>query len=184
MKTKAFFLSLVAGAAMVACKKDQTGTDQNGQPTVNQKENFSVELNVITEKDDDFAVYYTEDGSINFDADHVVWHGVKARPESQKVTIDLPEEIVPTDIRIDFGIKRKQDQGDVTLEKFKISYYGKNFEARGSDFLKYFVKNDSIESVVDDAKGTITFHKNLKNSVTPFYYPSKPILDEIAKMTK
>jgi hypothetical protein len=97
------------------------------------------------------------------------------------VTLDLKEEIIPTNIRIDFGINK--DQGDVVLEKFKFSFYGKSFEAKGSEFFKYFIPNDSVKTEIDTKNGTVKFLKNPKKFFTPFYYPQQAVLDEIKKIT-
>jgi hypothetical protein len=157
-------------------KQEQAKTDEP------QNEFFRVELDVTCPVKDDFVVYYTEDTTINFSEENAVWANVKDQTESQTVVINLPEEIIPTDIRLDFGINKEQK--DIILEKFKLSFYGKSFEARGSDFLKYFAANDSIKTEVDEVKGTIKFIQNPKKYRTPFFYPQQTILDEIKKITK
>lgn len=165
-----------------SCKKDVSSeTKEETTKDSSLKENFIVEFDVINLIKDDFAVYYTEDKTINFTSDKAIWRGVKAQPESQKVVIEFPEVILPTNIRFDFGINDKQ--GDVILERFKISYYGKSFEAKGSDFFKYFLKNDLINTKIDEVKGTITFLKSNEKFTTPYFYPNQPILDEIVKIT-
>ncbi|MBC7607432.1 MAG: hypothetical protein H7199_10835 [Burkholderiales bacterium] len=186
MKTKILIIAAIMAVTLISCKKteDVKNAESKTEPAIVAKQNFSVELKVVAERDDNFSLYYTEDNSINFNGDHAVWSGVKGQKESQNVILNLGDEIIPTQIRLDFGIKNRQERGDVTLENFKISYYGKTFEKRGSDFLKYFLKNDSITTDIDEVKGTIKFNKNLKNSVSPFYYPNQPLVDEISKLTK
>lgn len=183
MKKSLLFLIPVFFVFIVSsCKKEtSTETKEETSKDINFKENFTVEFDVISLIQDDFAVYYTEDKTINFTADKAIWRGVKAQPESQKVIIEFPEEILPTNIRFDFGIN--ENQGDIILEKFKISYYGKSFEAKGSEFFNYFVKNEAINTKIDEANGTITFLKNKEKFTTPYFYPNQPILDEIVKIT-
>lgn len=182
MKNKIIALVVLA-IALTSCKK---GTEEKTEntPAVEVSKNFSVEVDVISEKNDDFALYYTEDLTTNFTSDKVVWSGVKGQPNTQKIFLNLSEEIVPTDIRIDFGIKKGQEKGDVTLEKFKMSFYGKSFEFKGSDFFNYFNPNSNIETTIDATKGTITFLKNPEKQDIPFYYPKQTILDQVAKITK
>lgn len=181
MKTKISIIAFVFALAFVSCKKEEKA-NQADAAKAEEVKNFSVDLDVTAEKDDNFSVYYTEDNTINFNGEKAVWAGVKGK-QDQTVTLNLPEEVIPTDVRIDFGIKQGEEQGDVTLKKFKLNFYGKTFEAKGSDFLKYFIKNDSIQTDIDAAKGTITFRKNPKSKMTPFYYPQQTIIAEVKKMT-
>jgi hypothetical protein len=183
MKTRTLIVVAFFAAFAVSCKKDQKA-EEAAAPVVESKENFSVEVDVVTDKEDNFPLYFTEDGTTNFDPAHAVWKNVKGQPEQQTVTLDLSQEIIPTDIRIDFGVKKGDEQADVTLSRFKMSYYGKSFETKGSDFLKYFIPNDSVKTEIDHVKGTITFKKNAKSKLDRFYYPQQTVLDEIKKITK
>ena len=181
MKTKFIILIAVLSLAVVSCKNEtKEKTEEVAAPV--GKQNFSLEMDVICANKEDFSMFYTEDATINFSAEKVVWTGVESKAVSQKVVFDLKDEILPTDIRIDFGIV--QDKGDVTLEKFKLNYYGKTFEAQGSDFLKYFIPNEGVKADVDVAKGTIRFQKLGDKPYTPSFYPQQAILDEIKKITK
>lgn len=183
MKNKILMLMTIVSLVIVSCKGDnQEKEGTTDAPKVAVKENFSVELSVIAPKEDNFAAYYTEDGTINFTGEKAIWSGVKGQAESQMIVFDMREEVIPTHVRIDFGLNK--EQGDVVLEKFKLSYYGKSFESRGSDFLKYFIPNDSVKTEIDEVKGTIKFIKNPKKYFPPFYYPQQAVLDEIGKITK
>jgi hypothetical protein len=177
MKTNFVIVATIISLIFISCKNDKK--DEVADADV--KQNFSVDLYVVAPLDDNFSVYYTEDNTISFNGDKAVWRGVKGQPASQQVTLDLKEEIIPTNIRIDFGINK--DQGDVVLEKFKLSFYGKSFEAKGSEFFKYFIPNDSVKTEIDPTKGTIKFLKNPKKFFSPFYYPQQAVLDEIKKIT-
>lgn len=183
MKTKFILITVLLSLTFVSCKNEAKGEAEQEAAKENVKQNFSLEMDVISANKEDFSMFYTEDGTINFNADKVAWFGVKQdTTKSQKVIFDLQEEIIPTDIRVDFGIV--QERGDVTLEKFKISYYDRSFEAKGSDFLKYFMANENVQTDVDATKGTIRFHKLADKPYTPSFYPQQTILDEIKKLTK
>jgi hypothetical protein len=186
MKTKVIMIVAILSIALTSCKnenKSKTNEDAIA-PKEEVKQNFSVELDVISERDDSFAMYYTEDGTIAFNLDHVVWGGVKGGADSQKVVFTLSEEIIPTHIRLDFGLKKGAEQGDVTLRNVKVMNYGKSFEFKGSDFLKYFIENKEVKTEINAANGTIKFLKNPAVTTTPFYYPTQVLIDEIAKITK
>lgn len=175
-------LVLIVVVNLVSCKTDKKEKRvETEEITNNKNEFFSAELSVVVLKDDNFTMYFTEDGSINFTGDNAVWSGVKGKNNSQNVKFILSGEKIPTNIRFDLGMNK--DQQDVILESFKLDYYGKTFEAKGSDFLKYFIQNDSIKTEIDEVKGTIKFLRNSETYLTPFYYPHQLLLDEISKIT-
>ena len=71
-----FTLTLFSG-----CKNE---TPQN----VNQKRsvaNFKITLNVIVKKDDNFSLFYNQDGSTDFSKIAPIWVGVKGKGTEQKV---------------------------------------------------------------------------------------------------
>lgn len=182
MKTRIFILATILSIGLVSCKKDADAkTTETNSAATEVKANFKVEVDAATDKDDDFAVYYTEDGSINFTPEKALWAGIKAGNE-QKVVFQFPGEIIPKSIRLDFGLKRKENQGNVVLKTVKFTCYNKDFEIKGSDFYTYFRKNDDIDTQVDAAAGTITFKQNLKNESAAFFYPNTTLLDEIKKL--
>lgn len=186
MKSKLIVAALLIGAAVMSCKKDETKKEEApvAAPVEAVQPYFSVEINVTSEKPEDLAVYFTEDGSINFNAEHAVWRPIKGDNVEEKALFNFSEEIVPTTIRLDFGLKKGADQGNVTVSSIKFMNHGKSFEIKGADFFKFFAQNESIKTEVDQAKGTITFLKDPKSTITPFFYPQPTLVDEIAKITK
>lgn len=181
MKKSISFIALITSIVFFSCKEEEK-VIQNDVPEISQNEFFTVELDVVNTLEDNFAVYYTEDNTINFDSDRTIWSGVKGQSESQKVSFKFSEEIVPTDIRLDFGMNKSQKE--VVLENLKMDYYGKSFEVRGSDFLNYYRPNDSIKTEIDNTKGTIKFLQNPKRFNPIFFYPNEKLLEEISKITK
>ncbi len=181
MKTKFIIISTILMLTVLSCKNvNETKVVETPKEVV--KENFSLEVDVISPNDDDFCLFYTEDGSINYNADKAVWFNVKGKSETQKAIFNLKTEVLPTNIRIDFGIK--QDKGDVTIENFKINYFGKSFEAKGSNFLTYFKPNTVLKTDLDQAKGTIRIQKDVNKPFTPAFYPEQALINEIKKITK
>lgn len=183
MKSKILVITLITFGFLSSCKGEkENNIGEKETITVESKnEYFSVEMNVITPKEDNFAVYYTEDATTNFNSEKVVWSGVLGQDQSQKIVFNLPTEAIPTHIRFDLGLNK--EQGDVILEKFKLDFYGNTFEAKGSDFLKYFIENELVKTEIDEVKGTIKFLKNPNGFEAPFYYPHQALLDEITKIT-
>jgi hypothetical protein len=174
-------VSILAFTILFISCKEEKKVQEPAKQEEPKKEFFSVELDVTCPVKDDFAVYYTEDNTINFNEQNTYWNSVKGQPDTQKIVFNFKEEIIPTHIRLDFGINK--EQGDVLVEKLKFDFYGKSFEIKGSDFFKYFSPNDLIKSEIDEVKGTVKFLKNPKEFVTPFFYPNQTFLKEIKKIT-
>lgn len=182
MKTKYFFLAVLITTFITSCKKTET-KDGSGikteKPAV--KENFNVEIDLIAQTKDDFTVYYTEDKTNDFSGEKAIWCGVKGGLTPEKAVFDLPEGVIPTNIRLDFGIKK--DHKDVIVQNIKLAFFDRVFNIKGSDLLNYFIVNDKIQTNVDTTKGTITLKVDPAKNEGTYYYPRQELLDQIAKMT-
>lgn len=183
MKIRVLIGLLSLSLAFFSCQnKTEDKKDAQETELTPEQQIFVVEMDVKAESPDDFALYYTQDNSINFSDKEVVWRGVKGGMQSERLTFNLPENVVPTNIRVDFGIKK--DSKEVTLEKFKIAYLNKTIEAKGSEFLYYFMVNDKVQALPDLEKGTITFKKKTEfPAETYYYYPSPALNDTIKVLT-
>ena len=177
MKARILLTFIVSLTLLISCKDEKKGVG-NEQPI---KENFSVELDVTVSKKDDFALYYTEDNTISFSGAQAVWRGVKGGNVDEKIVFELSEEIIPTDIRLDFGLNKEQEL--IELKNIKITYYGKELLIKGSDFFNYFVKEDKFKTEIDLAKGSIKFIISPDNYQTPYYYPRHELVDALKKLT-
>lgn len=119
--------------------------------------NFKVTLNVIVKKDDDFALFYTTDGTTDFKS-APIWHAIKGNSDVQEIKYDLPPNILPTQLRLDFGFK--QDQDDIVLKSVVLEYKDKKREITGSEIAVFFRADQNkcsfdgttIKSVVKDGK--------------------------------
>lgn len=185
MKAKYFIISsLLLLALTISCKdKENNETspekEQAEEPVV--KQNFSVELDVAASKKDDFALYYTEDNSINFTDKMALWRGVEGNAKKETVFFDLSEEKIPTDIRLDFGMNKEQES--VTVYNVKVSYYGNEFAFDGLDFFKYFAENKEFKTEFDVPNRALKIVKNGAEYKTPFYYPTPVLIEAIKKIT-
>ena len=176
MKARILLTFIVSLTLLISCK-DEKKEGENKQPI---KENFSAELDVTASKKDDFAMYFTEDNTTNFPTENAVWHGVKGGNVREKILFDLSKEKIPTDIRLDFGLKKDQDS--VILYNIKIEYYGNVFNIKGSDFFKYFVENKIFKTEQDLPNQSLKIFKS-NSDYTPFFYPKRELVDEIKKLT-
>ena len=178
------FLSLLAVCFLVfSCKSEDKKTEENAESTeTNAVKKMLVQMEVIQTTANNYAVYYTEDNSINFTPDYVIWNEVKPSPNVQTLDFSFPESAYPTHVRFDLGNNPQTD--DVVLNKFKLSYGDKSLEAKGSDFFKYFQKNDSIQTEIDQNNGSIKFLKKEGSKAVTFFYPNEVLVTEIAKIMK
>ena len=118
---------------------------------------FKVTLNVIVKKDDDFALFYTTDGTTDFKT-APIWQAVKGISDIQEIKYNLPQNILPTQLRLDFGLK--QDQEDIVLKSVVLEYKDKKKEIAGAELAVFFradqnkcsFDGSTIKAVVKDGK--------------------------------
>lgn len=181
MKSKFLVIAAFFSIAVTSCKKETTETTEPAATEVIAKQNFTVEIDAIAPAKDDFAVYFTEDGTNNFTGDKTAWRGIAGGSTSEKLIFDLPEQVTPTLIRLDFGMNK--EQGDIIIENVKMDFGGNNFSFKGSDFFNYFIKTEEFVTEIDPAKGTLKILKGKEGFKTPYFYPTQNTIDAIAKIT-
>ncbi len=177
MKNKFLVLVLAVFTTLVSCNDKKEGNKEESAPV---NEFFSVEVEALASKSDDFAMYFSEDGTSNFKDINAKWYGINGGKESQVVLYNLSEEIVPTHIRLDFGLK---NQDSVVVKSVKFDYYGNKFQFKGSDFFNYFIKDEQFLTKTDPAKGTLTILAKEGVYKTPYYYPTQLTIDKIKEIT-
>ncbi|KGO89071.1 hypothetical protein [Flavobacterium suncheonense] len=178
MKNKFLIVLFAAVATLTSCKNEKEVSKEENKDV---KKYFNVEIEASAAKSDNFAMYFSEDGTTNFKDINAVWAGIKGGPEFQKVTFNLSEEKMPTHIRLDFGLNNDQDS--VVIKNVKVDYFGKDFQFKGSEFFKYFIEDKQFNTKIDAAKGTVTILKKDGVYKTPYYYPAQGSIDGIIKIT-
>jgi hypothetical protein len=180
MKFKSIVLFLLLGLTLVNCKNEANSSGTENKQAEAPKKVFTVALDVVVKKDDDFCVLYTEDGSTDFKEG--IWKAVKGSDTQQTIEFALPEDVVPTQIRLDFGISKEQET--IMVNGFSMNYLGKTFKAPGEQFYLYFAP-DVSKTIFDKDKRTID--AVVKDGVRqyPSFYPNtKPVGEEIAKLVQ
>ena len=182
MKSLVVFLVALSFAS---CKKETENKDDKTEiaPTVVQevdKDLFKVSFDLVVKKDDNMHLYYTEDGSINFDEKHSVWVPVKGSENTQEVLFKLPKDVLPTAIRIDFGYGKNEAQSDIELKAFRLKYLDKMFEAKDTLIFNYFYPNK--DNTVVPAKTAILKRKTKDQPSGPILYPHEPLSAELKKI--
>ncbi len=181
MKSRFLIVIAIFSLTLTSCKKEVKETQEVTEVDTNAKQNFSVEIDAITSVKDDFAVYFTEDGTNDFTGNQTAWKGIAGNGVTEKVVFDLSEEIIPTLIRLDFGMNK--DQGDIIIKNIKMDYHGNNFSFQGSEFFKYFIKTEEFQTEVNPADGTLKILRGKNGFKTPYFYPTQALIDAIAKIT-
>lgn len=139
MKFKILFLVLLSTIITVSCKNENNNQKEQSQEAQAIPDAFRVTLDVVAKKNDDFCLLYTEDGSINFKEG--VWQAIKGSNNSQKVVFTLPENVKPTQLRIDFGMNKEQEE--IILNSFTMEYIGKSRTIGCPELVAFFRADDS-----------------------------------------
>ena len=181
MRTKFFILAIVLVGIFSSCKNEKSVDSlEVVQPEIIDN-NFKVTLGVIVKKDDDFSLFYTEDGSIDFKGEPL-WIGVKGSDDLQQVVFNLPNDVFPTELRLDFGMKK--DQEDIILKSVILEYKGNKKEIIGANLITFF-RADENKCSFDPNTGLIK--AVIKDGIRQFpsLYPQeanlKPEIEKLAK---
>jgi hypothetical protein len=129
---------------------------------------FIVKADVVMKKNDSIQVFYTTNGTINFNEIQSFWVKVKGANKNQTVVLPMPKDTIPQQIRIDFG--RNLDQNEMVLNKIELVYKDKSFEMEGKDIYTYFWLNDGY-AVLDKKSGVLK--RKIKGQLNgPSLYPN------------
>jgi len=173
MKHKVLLIIGFISLFTVSCKNEKS-TESLEVVAPDAKDNiFRVTLKVIASKDDDFALFYTEDGSINFFDVKPIWQGVKGRETEQEVVFQLPEGVYPTQLRFDLGLNK--EQSDIVIKGVKFSYNDNEFNANGAEFFNYF-RADENQCTADPMTGIIKAKLVNGERKGPSLYPHQDVL--------
>lgn len=174
------FLTLI----VFSCKKEEEKNSDASKANYQEvdKDLVKVSFDLIVKKDDNMHLYYTEDGTINFDEKNSVWIPVKGSENVQEVVFKLPKDVLPTHLRVDLGYGKNEQQSDVDLKTFKIKYLDKMFEAKDTMIFNYFYENK--ENTIKLPKTSILKRKDKSQESGPMLYPHTTLTEELKKIIK
>ena len=182
MKTRIILSILLVTVFFTGCKNDKSVDSlEVVTPEKVVDETFKVTINATVNKDDTFSLYYTEDGTTDFKK-AALWMAFKGNNSPQDIVFTLPKDVLPTQLRLDFGITK--DQEPIVINSFSMNYLNKEFKIPGNQFFILF-DPDITKTVFD--KNTATVTAVVKDGVrqSPSFYPNKkPLGDEINKLVK
>jgi len=172
MKNKVLAIFILMLATVVGCKDEKSsGAEDN---------NFKITIESVVKKKDDYSLYYTDKTSPDFK--EALWTGVEGSDSAQKTTFVIPNQAFPSEIRLDFGMNK--DQEDIVLKSVLLECNGKKREFAGPELGTYF-RADETKCTFDPATGTIK--AVIKDGVrqNPSLYPHDKVLKaEIEKLAK
>jgi hypothetical protein len=180
MKNK-FFKTYIAFAFLIlfsSCKKDNNQINEIPEPV--EDKSFRVTMNLVVQKDDNFQIYYNEDGSDIYTPDKYIDVPVKGNTQAQDIIFKLPEDALPTSLRFDLGSNK--EQGAVKINDFRMKYFDKTFVAKDTLFIYYFGHNQQVEY---DRGKAIAKPKIISNETyDPIFTGTELLKEEIKKMVK
>ena len=176
MKTRHLTLFILLSLSIISCK-NETKTEEVQEKKI---ETFDVTLNMIVKEDDNFQIFYTDYTTPGFDEKKSFWIPVKGSEAAQDIVFHLPQDEIPTNLRLDLGNNAKQLP--MKLNNFKMSYYGKSYELKDSLITRNFVIGEQLK--YDKNTSTLTPNQGNVPIYDPLLFPQDNLKEEILKLIK
>ncbi|MFY0483715.1 hypothetical protein ACI6PS_14040 [Flavobacterium sp. PLA-1-15] len=177
MKLRHIFLALFISLSFVGCKNDKEATEKQIEAPKNA---FKVAIKIVVKQTANFCLLYTEDGSIDFKDG--VWKEVIGSPNEQTVEFVLPEDVFPTQFRLDLGQNPAQE--DIVLKTLTFDYLGNTRVLEGPQ-IGVFFRPDTSKCTYDASTGIIQSIKIDGVKQFPSLYPHETIqAAELPKLAK
>lgn len=179
MKYKHFFCFVILFALFTACKDEEKKAVEQVATEVEASNKFVVTLNAVIKQDDSFQLYYKNEESGNYEEANSIFTEMKGSDKPQDVVFTLPEDVLPSYFRLDFGTNK--NQSPIVINSLKFDYLDKNFNLSGSQFFDYFILNE-LTVKGDKATSTITPILNPDGVHDPMSYSGTILAEEIKKI--
>jgi hypothetical protein len=179
MKTKLIILSLFLSLGFVSCK-NKSQKEEVKEPQKEKSLTFDVTLEIVTPADVDLILYYKDGTNEWFEEEKAVWNGAKTKAEVQTVTFNMPEGVLPNDLRLDIGRNEFKGLKDVEIKRITFSYLNNKFEIQEDQIGMYFKPNQYI--TFDPATKLYSFKKDDKGNYDPFFETKPEVYPRIAKV--
>jgi hypothetical protein len=174
-----FLFFTILSLFLIGCKDENSVENLEVVTPQNVESVFKVSIVTTTKKDDDFCLFYTTDNTIDFKIEPI-WTSIKGQETPQKTVFKLPENVTPTQLRIDFGLNKNQD--DIVLKSILLEYKGKKREFTGLEIGNFFRPDDN-KCVFDSRTGVLKAIEKDGNKQNPSLYPHESSLSsEINKL--
>jgi len=182
MKTKFIAVLFLLTNLFVGCKDEKSVDNLEVVNNKVEDNSFRVVLDVEAKAKDDFSLFYTEDGTIDFSKITPIWQSVKGLGTSEQVTYVLPEGVIPTQIRLDFGMNKSQE--DIKINSITLNYKGNLKKIGSPEFVSYF-RADETKCDFDPVTGIVKAKVIDGVRQYPSLYPHEAaVKKEIEKLVK
>ena len=183
MKAKNIVIGIFSILTLISCK-NESDKKEGDQNQAELKETFDVNFNLTISKDDTFQLYYTEDGTLNFGDDRSVKSVVKGGETAQDVLFKLPADVLPTNIRLDFG--ENPEQGNVVVKSMKLKYLNNSYEKTfsPSDPLSHYFYSIDTQVKLNDATSTAEIVHPKGQTYDPLMWSNQFLSEEMVKIYK
>jgi hypothetical protein len=171
MNSKSLYVYLVILITLVSCNPKSENEPES-------KDNFLVTVEGIFTKNDKIQIYFlTEDK--NWNDENSVVLPVYASSEMQKFEIELPEKIIPINIRVDVG--ENKYQSNITIKNISIHYKEVTVNGDNGNFTDYFYPNEFItwDPIYFGYKLNI-----INNNYDPFFMGNDSLISELEFINK
>lgn len=179
MKTKIILLSLCFSLVFFSCKNEP-----KNEPKTEVKEDlpptFDVAVDLVIPSDEELILFYKDGTNEWFEEDKAVWASVKGNAAAQTVIFNMPEGVMPTDLRFDIGRNEYKGLKNIEIKKMSMSYLNNKFEIPQEKFGMYFKPNQYI--TFDEATKLYSFKTDEKGNYDAFFETTPALYPEFAKV--
>lgn len=109
--------------------------------TQKQKDNYSIEIEGLFQKNDKLEVYYLVEGK-DWSNENSISQAIYASNKMQKIVLDLPQDVTPKNLRVDLGVNPSQSY--VTIKNIVIKFKDKSLDGGNEIFLDWFTPNEFV----------------------------------------
>ena len=180
---KHLILLLFSGILILqSCGEDKKPIKSGNKKILNQEEqilskNLEVTINADFNKSDEIILFWKDKSIAWFEEQRTVYGGATETEGHQNIKLKLPNDVIPTDIRID--ISNNKDQGDIAINFIKFKSEDREFYVFGDELDKYFEGNEYL-TIKNGSKKI-----NLKSSgenYDPFFSTKHELILELEKV--
>ena len=176
---------LIVALSLFSCKNKESKEQTELKPAAKievDKTLMRVTFSIVAEQNDKACLFYTEDGTINFDDKKTVWVDIKGSKSPQDIVFTLPKNVLPDHLRVDLGRGKNPLQTYFDIKEFSVDYLDKKFEAKGIMVFNYFYPNKDLNIITP--KSTLLTKKDINQETGVILYPYLPLTDELSKIIK
>jgi len=135
---------------------------------------FVLKINAIIDQDDEFTLYYLEEGISDITKENSVTVIANASTSPQDLFFILKEDILPTKLFLKFGNEQKSQR--IFFLTSQMSYGGNSFTIEKEKFYQFFIPNKFIDY---DVKNAIAISKELEGKYEPWFGSREVLIDKI-----